>query len=268
VVTATNLLRHVRRSPELVHSLAVTPSALRVIARYLEIGDPQYPIEIPLRKGGGLTLWSPNEVKVFWQIAVRKSYLLPARCATILDCGANVGIFAVWAANERPGVRIVAIEPCRETYERLLGHIEANRLTTQIQCLRVGLAAQSGERYMDTADESPRRKLIPADGVARPPAAEAVQCVTLADCIERTGTSELDLLKMDIEGSEWEVLLSTPPDVLSRIRYVQLEYHQVHSRFGYHPQQLFDHFAKAGHRLTSRHEDQFHTGLAFFERRS
>ena len=81
------------------------------------------------------------------------------------------------------------------------------------------------------------------------------------------GLDDLDLLKMDIEGSEWEVLLSTPPDVLARIRHIQLEYHEVNARFGYTPDMLFKHLAGAGHRLKSHHEDTYRTGLAYFERR-
>ena len=74
-----------------------------------------------------------------------------------------------------------------------------------------------------------------------------------------------DMLKMDIEGSEWSVLLSTSPAVLKRIRYIQLEYHEVAARFGYTPERLFSHLANAGHRLTFRSEDQYHTGMAIFE---
>jgi len=41
------------------------------------------------------------------------------------------------------------------------------------------------------------------------------------------------LLQMDIEGSEYEVLLSTPPDVLSRFRIMVIEFHDLHRLF--HP---------------------------------
>ena len=63
------------------------------------------------------------------------------------------------------------------------------------------------------------------------------------------------------------MLLSTPPDVLARIRHIQLEYHEVNARFGYTPDMLFKHLAGAGHRLKSHHEDTYRTGLAYFERR-
>jgi hypothetical protein len=71
---------------------------------------------------------------------------------------------------------------------------------------------------------------------------------------------------MDIEGSEWEVLLSTDPSVLNRIRYIQVEYHEMPARFGYTPEKLFAHLMEAGHQLTFRFEDAHHTGLAHFER--
>lgn len=37
----------------------------------------------------------------------------------------------------------------------------------------------------------------------------------------------LDLLKMDVAGSQWEVLFSTPASVLRSIRHILLEYHEV-----------------------------------------
>jgi len=75
----------------------------------------------------------------------------------------------------------------------------------------------------------------------------------------------IDLLKMDIEGSEWEVLLSTPTPVLRSIRHIQLEYHAVHARFGYTPEKLFAHLAAGGHQLTFRQEDAQRTGIAYFK---
>lgn len=46
------------------------------------------------------------------------------------------------------------------------------------------------------------------------------------------GTRDL-LLQMDIEGGEYEVILSTPPDVLSRFRIMVIEFHDLHRLF--HP---------------------------------
>jgi hypothetical protein len=71
---------------------------------------------------------------------------------------------------------------------------------------------------------------------------------------------------MDIEGSEWEVLLSTSPSVLSRIRHIPLEYHEVNASFGYTPEKLFAHLALAGHAILWRQENADQTGIVYFQR--
>jgi FkbM family methyltransferase len=246
-----------------------TPAVAALVKRYLQVGDGEYPFRVPLTGGGSLTLASPGEVRVFWQIFVHGSYALPERCATILDCGANVGIFSVWAARRYPHARIVALEPFPATFAALDANIRDNGLADRVRCVQVGLAAAPGQRLIRTAGDSPDRQVVLTETTdAADPAEQtiAIQCIDLAACLRVNGLDDLDLLKMDIEGSEWEVLLSTPPDVLARIRHIQLEYHEVNARFGYTPEMLFKHLASAGHQLKSHHEDTYRTGLAYFER--
>ena len=52
----------------------------------------------------------------------------------------------------------------------------------------------------------------------------AVPAQTLLQVMDRVGGT-VDLVKMDIEGSEYEVLLNTAPKQLKRIRRMVLEYH-------------------------------------------
>ena len=198
---------------------------------------------------------------------LRAQDTLPERSATILDCGANVGIFSVWAARQKPAARIIALEPFPETFVALQANIRRNLLADRVECAQLGLAGRAGDLLMSTAGESPNRKLVlDEDNEAREETV-SVPCISLAECLTRFDIGMLDMLKMDIEGGEWAVLLSSSRDVLQRIRHIQLEYHEVHARFGYQPEQLFSHLAAAGHRLTFRTEDRYHTGMAYFERR-
>lgn len=52
-----------------------------------------------------------------------------------------------------------------------------------------------------------------------------VESVTLASLLEREQLDRVDLLKLDIEGSEYEILESVPVAVLRRVRAVVMEYH-------------------------------------------
>lgn len=267
MVEASRLLRNVSRIPELLSATRQTPVSRQLIAHYLQLGNTGrlYPLHVPLTSGGTLTLESLSEVKVFWQIFVRGSYRLPRKCLSILDCGANVGIFSVWAARHRPDAGIVAVEPYPDTFASLEANIRANALERRVRCVPVALAATSGERHIQADGESPDRKLLP-DDVAPPERTVAVRCVTLAECLDLAKLDTVDLVKMDIEGTEWSVLMSTPPSVLARVQNLQLEYHEVHPRFGYSPAKLFAHLAASGLTITRRTEDAHRTGLAYFER--
>jgi FkbM family methyltransferase len=268
MVETSQLLRKVGRIPELISAARHTTASRQLIAHYLQVGGTgrRYPLRVPLTAGGTLTLESLSEVKVFWQIFVRGSYRLPTKCLSILDCGANVGIFSVWAARRRPDAGIVAVEPYPDTFASLETNIRANALEGRVRCVPMALAAASGERHIQSDGDSPDRRLLP-DDVAHPAdRAVAVRCLTLAECLDLANFDTVDLLKMDIEGSEWGVLLSTPPSALARVRNLQLEYHEVHRRFGCSPEKLFAHLAASGLRLAQRTEDAYRTGLAYFER--
>jgi FkbM family methyltransferase len=268
MLRSARLMQYLARAPEMIAARRHTPAVAPLVLRYLEIGRPSYPFQLRLTNGATLTLDSAAEAKVFWHIFVRGCYRLPAVCNTILDCGANVGIFSIWAASQRPSARIVALEPFADTFQSLTRNLRANGLEGRVQTVQAGLAAESGVRWMNSGGESPYRKVMHTDGPIAAAGTVPIHCLTLADALQQFDVQPLDLLKMDIEGSEWEVLLSTAPSTLAAIRHIQVEYHKVQARFRYTPEKLFAHLERAGHRLVYRTQDAHATGLAYFERRS
>ena len=76
-----------------------------------------------------------------------------------------------------------------------------------------------------TPDHS-RRILEPGeDDTATVPSVE-VEALDLATLFERHGLDEIDLLKIDIEGAEYRLLLGASPATLARVRRIGLEYHE------------------------------------------
>jgi hypothetical protein len=57
------------------------------------------------------------------------------------------------------------------------------------------------------------------------PNSKTVPTTTLEKLVEQTGWDTIDLLKIDIEGSEWEVLDSTSNNVFEITDKFLLEYH-------------------------------------------
>jgi FkbM family methyltransferase len=254
------------RVPELLVARQQTPAFSQLTARYFEIGTPLYPFDIPLSGGGTLRVSSPGELKVFWEIFVRRCYRPPADCRIVLDAGANVGIFSVWAAKRLPEARIIAVEPFPETAAAFRHNVLVNQLEERVQLIQVGLAAQSGDCLMRSQGESPDRKLMRAGEDEDAGYSVRVPCLSLVALLDQLRLASVDFLEMDIQGCEWEVLLSTPTSVLRSIHRIQFEYHEVRACLHYIPERLFAHLGMAGHVLIYRREDEHKTGLAIFER--
>lgn len=52
-----------------------------------------------------------------------------------------------------------------------------------------------------------------------------VPALTLAAFFDRHGIERVDLLKVDIEGAEIDVLMAVPPEMLTRIGQITIEFH-------------------------------------------
>ncbi len=258
-------LKGIRRSGELLTAYRLTPAAPKLLASYLKIGKLSFPFDIPLRSGASLRVSTRGEVKVFWEVFVHQCYRVWPDCNTVIDAGANIGAFSVWAAQHLPSALILALEPHPETYAKLQHNLTANGLGDRAQAFHGALAAQSGKRSLDGEPESQRRSLIAADQATESAGSIQVSSITLTDLLDKYNLPQVDLLKMDIEGSEWEVLHLTPVSTFRRIRRLQFEYHEVHARFGYSRDALFQYLRSAGYKLLHYQEDEHKTGVAIFE---
>jgi FkbM family methyltransferase len=61
----------------------------------------------------------------------------------LLDCGANLGMYTVWAAATRQ-VRVIALEPEVQNYALLNRNIRENRLTDRVRAYCMGLSDVAG----------------------------------------------------------------------------------------------------------------------------
>ena len=140
----------------------------------------------------------------------------PQQGDTIVDIGAGIGDDAV-AFSRLVGKngRVIAIEAHPNTYRCLLKTIKANRLDNVIA---VNAAVADVEGYITISDgENYLSNSIHAGmGTIR------VKACTLENILKQTGSSRVDLIKMNIEGAETAalkgmkgILLTTPHVVVS-----------------------------------------------------
>jgi FkbM family methyltransferase len=254
-------LRSVHRFPEILRCMRRSAEWPCLVPAFLGLRTLEFPREFRTPFGDVLTLKEPHDLVVVWVIYYRDDHPVDPSWKVIVDAGANIGAFSLYAARRAPVARIVALEPFPTTHARLRAHIERNGLTERVACRPWALAGRRGRRFMivDASLPSQWRNLTaPEDpnGEAMP-----VEAVTLSDVWQREGLDQVDLLKIDIEGSEHEVFLNTPDEVLKTIRNIGMEYHDNAPK-----SRLFGRLSEAGFQLVHDEVFQPDHGIAHFRR--
>jgi len=140
---------------------------------------------------------------------------------TVVDVGANVGVFTVKAAKVVGETgKVIAIEPELDNLATLLKNIQANNLRNVIvvtkgawshqTTIRLYLAEGVGEH--SCVRESERFRDIAVD--------------SLDNIVTELGIKEVNFIKMDIEGAEIEALKGMS-ETLRKSRYFAGEWHVV-----------------------------------------
>ncbi len=140
--------------------------------------------------------------------------------ATVVDIGANIGVFALYAASFGGAGRVLCFEPFPESFAVLKRNIEHNP-SLGVEAYPLGVAGSSGKRRLQVGDCHGWNRMVGEEGGN----AVEIECVTLAEAFERGKVQRCDFMKVDCEGAEYEIFLEAPRQVLSRIDRIVLEYH-------------------------------------------
>jgi FkbM family methyltransferase len=144
--------------------------------------------------------------------AARPGYA-PARGESVVDLGANQGLFSVLAAAAGAS-RVIAVEAQRGFAPLLAAHARANGVTDRIELVNALVGAGSGVLASTAA-----RDLASHWGGSVPE-------LTVAELLDRHGLFHVDLMKIDIEGSEFA--LFDEPGWLDRVGRIVMEVHPEH----------------------------------------
>jgi FkbM family methyltransferase len=159
-------------------------------------------------------------VAIFSELFYKEAYRFKSRTdePVIIDCGANIGLSAIFFKQLYPKARIVAFEPDKEIFGYLqsnlnaCGHKDVELHNTGVWkeegILRFKNEGADGGRISFDYDQSEFRKVI------------EIKTVKLSNYINKT----VDFLKIDIEGAETEVLQEIEPK-LHLVEHLFIEYH-------------------------------------------
>jgi FkbM family methyltransferase len=138
----------------------------------------------------------------------------------IIDCGANIGIASLYFLHQYPDCRILAFEPEPAAYRLLERNL---RPYPNVETFEVALGKQ--ESTLEFFEDSINKASHCASGFRDRPANSSsitVDCVRLSRFLPR----HVDLLKVDVEGMEWEILDDLESTgSLDKVDRIAIEYH-------------------------------------------
>ncbi|GAA3973744.1 hypothetical protein GCM10023085_65310 [Actinomadura viridis] len=170
-----------------------------------------------------------------------------ARPAVVVDGGAWLGLSALRFRARFPEARILAFEPDPELFEVLKGNLERNG-AGDVEAHNVALADREGAlEFLATGDDAGSLRVRSRGGRLTTVPARPLSAYL---------PSSVSLLKLNVEGSEWDVV-NELGGRLAQVDQVLIEYHG----FGELPQTL--------HRILGRlHEHGFTYIISHFNERN
>jgi FkbM family methyltransferase len=157
------------------------------------------------------------------EVFVRKRYGSLEGFRTIVDVGANVGAFALYAAQSCPEARIYCYEPEQQNFRRLKRNIEMNGLEGRVAAFQCAVASSSDRRQLAVGIS----QLNAFDYLREDASHQQVDCTTLSDIVTEHRLESIDLLKMNCEGAEYEIFEGCSNSDYDRIGNIRVEYHNL-----------------------------------------
>lgn len=176
---------------------------------------------------------------------------------TVFDVGANVGELTLLYSRFVGDSGVVhAFEPCGQTFERLESVCRAASLRN-VRLNRLALAEDEASVSLHVYDEEHMswntRAARPLDDYGidvKPLTVEEVSATTLDLYCERNGIAGIDLLKIDVEGAEFQVMLGARRMLYEkRVRCLTFEFGQTTFDMGNSPDRIESYMREAGYEL-------------------
>ncbi|MDR2835048.1 MAG: FkbM family methyltransferase [Bacteroidales bacterium] len=145
---------------------------------------------------------------------MRKKIELPA---VVVDCGANVGLSSVFFANKYPNAQIIAVEPEENNYRHCLKN---TRDYPQISCLQKGIWDKSCFLKIKNSKANSWGFQV-LESVAE----TNISAMSITDLANQYNLKQIDILKIDIEGSEKQIFEYGADDWLPMVKILIVELH-------------------------------------------
>lgn len=163
---------------------------------------------VELRRGQRIKIKSlldlGSVIEIFHEQTYTRKYFQIPEDATVIDIGASIGDFSIFCCTTFSNCTCYSYEPSIEAFELSKENIRLNKLDEKIHPFQLAISDQRGTAEIGS---------------------QVFSAITLDDIFAQNRIQKCHLMKMDIEGAEYKILLNAPKEVFDRIEALALEYH-------------------------------------------
>jgi FkbM family methyltransferase len=159
----------------------------------------------------------------------------------IIDIGAGLGDFSVYAAQCNPHGTIHAYEPWPDSFNLFQQNLRLNGIENVV-AFAEAVGPDTKRLNLYGTDGRPLQYSTVPSKIKK--ASMKVSAIPLKETLSRLPNGQCDLLKLDCEGAEYEILLHANEDCWRHIKRIVLEYHDGVASFSH--QALLVHFEHRG----------------------
>ena len=187
---------------------------------------------IPVANGYWAQILEKDAYDSFSEIFVNQEYkefLPPQKPEKLIDLGANYGYFSLWLQSIYPKVslRSALVEPSTKCYASLERLVLDEQLEGRFRLFKscIGNPSEENAKFYERPYMASSMKKESRDEEGR------IAPILKSSDLREYMPPPFDLLKCDIEGSEWQLLLHYQ-EILSETRHLILEWHSWHDGGG------------------------------------
>ncbi len=196
-------------------------------------------------------------------IFIKKDYGGVNNNSVVIDIGANIGVYSIFATSTSKNTVVYAYEPMPKSYGLLLENIKINKLENNILPFKLGVGDKKEKRKLFLSSGSPFHSLYSNEQNKK---YVEIECLSLKDIFDENKIEQCDILKIDCEGAEFEILYNTPSGYFEKIKKIRLEYHNQTTKKNCNIKNLIIFLRENGFKINKFRENSKHLGNVWLKK--